>query len=362
MFENNELGDKKMKLSRSILLAMTAALVMLLTTAGFVNASGILKQEYWVSNGFACHNHAGSTWHAQTFVANSTYKVVGVELAYINQGSTGNATVSIRNTDANGEPTGADLITSNPVNLDSLPAWPPTTVYFDFNSPYLELTSGVKYALVARVPDASGIFCIGYYNPGGFPSGEMFQSFNSGSGWMLVDNVDTNDMLFRIYGEQGADPSIAIEKATNGFDADTAPGPSIPIGDPVTWTYVVTNTGNVPLTNVTVTDDQEGVASCPQDTLQVGESMTCTIIRKATAGQYSNNGTAEGTDPSGLVVDDEDSSHYYGGDAPPEPPVEVGGNIYPTNNSLLILSVIGSVLLVILATILIARRRVQDGR
>ena len=27
------------------------------------------------------------------------------------------------------------------------------------------------------------------------------------------------------------------------------------VGDPVTWTYVVTNPGNVPIANVAVTDD-----------------------------------------------------------------------------------------------------------
>ena len=54
-------------------------------------------------------------------------------------------------------------------------------------------------------------------------------------------------------------PDIDIEKATNGEDADTPTGPQIPVGGDVTWTYVVTNTGNVDLTNVTVVDDQ-GVA------------------------------------------------------------------------------------------------------
>ena len=40
---------------------------------------------------------------------------------------------------------------------------------------------------------------------------------------------------------------IDIVKSTNGTDANAAPGPLVPVGDPVTWTYVVTNTGNVPL-------------------------------------------------------------------------------------------------------------------
>ena len=35
-----------------------------------------------------------------------------------------------------------------------------------------------------------------------------------------------------------------------------APGPFVPIGSAVTWTYLVTNTGNVPLSAVNVTDDR----------------------------------------------------------------------------------------------------------
>ncbi|MCB0186962.1 MAG: hypothetical protein KDE31_21995, partial [Caldilineaceae bacterium] len=60
------------------------------------------------------------------------------------------------------------------------------------------------------------------------------------------------------------DPGIEIEKHTNGNDADDGDGadvPEIAIGDTVTWTYYVTNTGNVTFTQaqVTVTDSVEGV-------------------------------------------------------------------------------------------------------
>ena len=74
-------------------------------------------------------------------------------------------------------------------------------------------------------------------------------------------------------------PDIDIEKLTNGVDADdpnAGDAPQILPGDPVTWTYIVTNTGNVPLTNVTVTDDQGVAVSCPADTLAPGDSFTCT--------------------------------------------------------------------------------------
>ncbi len=60
------------------------------------------------------------------------------------------------------------------------------------------------------------------------------------------------------------DPGIDIEKATNGSDADgvsDADVPQIAAGDVVTWTYVVTNTGDVPFaaTDVDVADDIPGV-------------------------------------------------------------------------------------------------------
>ncbi len=108
----------------------------------------------------------------------------------------------------------------------------------------------------------------------------------------------------------GSAPAIDIEKATNGEDADTAPGPQIAEGGAVEWTYVVTNIGNVPLTNVTVTDDVEGAIACPKETLAVGESMICTLMGTATTADYANNSTVVGISPTGQQVTDEDPSHY----------------------------------------------------
>jgi hypothetical protein len=107
-------------------------------------------------------------------------------------------------------------------------------------------------------------------------------------------------------------PSLHIEKATNGHDADVAPGPELAVGDAVTWTYVVTNTGDVTLSNIEVTDDQGVSVSCPKSTLEVGQSMTCTGQGTAIAGQYKNVGKAVGDSPAGNLVWAEDCSHYYG--------------------------------------------------
>lgn len=111
---------------------------------------------------------------------------------------------------------------------------------------------------------------------------------------------------------QPVGPSIGIVKSTNGEDANEAPGPSIKVGSAVTWTYVVTNTGTVLLSNVTVTDNQLVTVSCPAAMLSPGASMTCTGTGLAVAGQYSNIGTATGTDPANVTVSASDPSHYFG--------------------------------------------------
>ena len=71
---------------------------------------------------------------------------------------------------------------------------------------------------------------------------------------------------------------IDLETATNGVDADEPIGPQIPAGDPVTWTYVVTNTGSLPMIGIRVTDDQLGTIDCPRTTLPAGMFMTCTAM------------------------------------------------------------------------------------
>jgi hypothetical protein len=50
---------------------------------------------------------------------------------------------------------------------------------------------------------------------------------------------------------------VEVVKYTNGEDANTLPGAIISVpnsGATVTWTYTVTNTGNLTLQNVVVTD------------------------------------------------------------------------------------------------------------
>jgi uncharacterized repeat protein (TIGR01451 family) len=80
-------------------------------------------------------------------------------------------------------------------------------------------------------------------------------------------------------------------------------------GKVVTYSFKVSNTGTLPLSNVVVTDPLAGLSpvSCPASTLAIGASMTCTATYTTTSadvnrGSVTNTATATGTDPSGVTV------------------------------------------------------------
>ena len=117
-----------------------------------------------------------------------------------------------------------------------------------------------------------------------------------------------------------AEPGISIIKRTNGIDIDSTDQPVIIIppsgGVDVEWTYEVTNTGNVPLTNVLVTDNIEGVV-CTIPTLAAGETQTCTLTGPGQLGMYENVGSVTGTPvlpdgSNGPIVNASDISSYIG--------------------------------------------------
>jgi DNA/RNA endonuclease YhcR with UshA esterase domain len=78
-------------------------------------------------------------------------------------------------------------------------------------------------------------------------------------------------------------------------------------GDTIGYRFVVTNTGNVTVTDVAVSDPKVAPISCPVTTLAPGESVTCTgpytVTRAdADADAVVNTATAAGTDPQGGPV------------------------------------------------------------
>ena len=115
-------------------------------------------------------------------------------------------------------------------------------------------------------------------------------------------------------------PAINIVKLTNGDDDVW-----LNVNDAVTWTYTVTNTGNVALSNITVTDNVSGVIPDPvlvdgyntgdtdkDNKLDLSETWIFEDTGVAIAGPYSNTGTACGTPPAGDPVCNSDESSYVG--------------------------------------------------
>ena len=77
----------------------------------------------------------------------------------------------------------------------------------------------------------------------------------------------------------------------------------------MTYSYKVTNSGNVTLTAVRVTDPMSGLSAvtCPSTTLAAQASETCTATYTTTQadvdrGSINNTGTATGTPPSGPAL------------------------------------------------------------
>jgi uncharacterized repeat protein (TIGR01451 family) len=80
-------------------------------------------------------------------------------------------------------------------------------------------------------------------------------------------------------------------------------------GTVITYSFKVSNTGNVPLSKVVVTDPLAGLSpiTCPATSLDVGASMTCTAKYTTTSADVSrgtvlNTATATGKDPDGVTA------------------------------------------------------------
>ncbi len=105
-----------------------------------------------------------------------------------------------------------------------------------------------------------------------------------------------------------ASPSLTLDKQAGAPTGNTA-------GSTITYTFVVTNTGNVTLDPIAVTDPKVGTVTCPVTSLAPGKATTCTaapyVLTQAdvNAGKVDNTATATGTPPSGPKVTDDDSTH-----------------------------------------------------
>ncbi|MDY0088111.1 MAG: SdrD B-like domain-containing protein [Coriobacteriia bacterium] len=162
-------------------------------------------------------------------------------------------------------------------------------------------------ALMALAPGASATFTASYVIDQADLDDGSVTNTAQGHGHFGEGAIDSNFDDKTVYAEQ--DPQIDIVKLTNGED-----GLLIAAGAEVTWSYLVTNTGNVTLRSVVVTDDVIGEIGTIES-LAPGASETLYAHGIAVAGSYENIGTAFGVPPvsEGGVWASDDSS-YFGAD------------------------------------------------
>jgi len=105
----------------------------------------------------------------------------------------------------------------------------------------------------------------------------------------------------------------------------TADPTSASTGENITYTYTITNTGNVTLSNITLADDKIPEVSLPSDniTLAPGGNITATATYTVSEGDLEqgsivNNATATGTDPDGNTVTANDTATVELTSPPPD--------------------------------------------
>jgi uncharacterized repeat protein (TIGR01451 family) len=105
-----------------------------------------------------------------------------------------------------------------------------------------------------------------------------------------------------------AAPAVSLVKTAAFNDLVAPTGGSV--GDTITYTFLVTNGGNLPLNDVAIEDPKLSGVTCPATTLAVGASMTCTAPAYRISpedianGSVSNQATVRARSLSGSVVND----------------------------------------------------------
>ena len=126
---------------------------------------------------------------------------------------------------------------------------------------------------------------------------------------ITLSNLANNDdvsCVFKNQKDPALVPGINVAKSADPATYGAA-------GQTITYTYKVTNSGNVPLSGVALSDSKLGAITCPKPSLAVGESMTCTATHVTTtadvkAGHIDNTATVTGQPPTGNPVTDSSSA------------------------------------------------------
>ena len=192
--------------------------------------------------------------------------------------------------------------------------------------PTIRIRNFIPDRIDGAVGERTDVCSIGNLTPGsnadctltGYASEGQYQNKGIAIAYdQLNREVDRDTDLSHYIGILG-NPSINLEKYTEGQDADTSPGPQLKAEDSVSWLFEVINTGDVDLTNIQVTDlqllptESESKVVCVISDLAINERKTCSFSDVVVEGQYENLGKVTADAVGGVIVSDEDMSHYEG--------------------------------------------------
>lgn len=113
------------------------------------------------------------------------------------------------------------------------------------------------------------------------------------------------------------DKFVSVDGGATWEDPDDAPGPQVEPGAPVSFRFVITNVGNVDLSNVTLSDSVFDTSACIMPAaLAVGAFAECTVGPfPAVEGQHVNTATASAVIGNQTITDTDDA-YYFSGDLP----------------------------------------------
>ncbi len=165
------------------------------------------------------------------------------------------------------------------------------------------VTAGTTYTLTDAMAAGSGSV-IGQYLPTIVctnATGGSATVLPTGGGTSFSITPANNDSITCTITNTPGTTGITIDKTAS-------PASGVSAGNVVTYTYAVTNTGSLSLTNATVTDPMSGLSAigCTPangSTLAAGATMTCSATYTVTpadvsAGSILNTGTVNAKDPS----------------------------------------------------------------
>lgn len=200
------------------ILAIILVIILLIMVSPAPVLAGDLMESFEDNNTYA--SYYGINWMSQTFTATSNYNMDGVLLYIARYGAGGiNYTVSIRDCDVDGKPTGSNLIskTRSTSEFSTSANW--VTFAFDSTIP---ISSGEKYSIIMESTNGTSGNNVRWslYTSGGYSGGQRWDSNNYGATWDDT-GLSGHDFDFRTYGTivEAQEPSVNTYKAMLFSDA-----------------------------------------------------------------------------------------------------------------------------------------------